>query len=196
MKNQSAIFLFVYFVMLSGCTHLISFDNVNYSILKEQKDAGVIVVIDQFTLGKRVNIKSFMTGIAHNWNAMPGQMLKQVADIELPQLFKHYELSQEYGEPKKGRSRLTLVMTIPRYDFSNFQASFTVRAIAYGHDKKVLFDKEYLEVGISQGGKMFWGGAFAMKSAIRQSSLDALKKIFISLRSDLMTVLTPVVETS
>ena len=64
MKNQSAIFLFVYFVMLSGCTHLISFDNVNYSILKEQKDAGVIVVIDQFTLGKRVNIKSFMTGIA------------------------------------------------------------------------------------------------------------------------------------
>ena len=192
MKNQPAVFLFVYFIMLSGCTHLISFDNVNYPILEEQKDAGVIVVIDQFTLGKRVNIKSFMTGIAHNWNAMPGQMLKQVADTELPQLFKHYQFSHEYGEPQKGNPRLTLVMTVPQYYFASFRASFTVRVIAYGPGKVVLFDNTYSEVGIKQGGKMFWGGAFAMKSAMRQSSLDALKKIFIKLRMDLMAVLTPV----
>lgn len=32
---------------------------------------------------------------------------------------------------------------------------------------------------------MFWGGAFAMKSAIRQSLLDAYKKIFAQLRTDL-----------
>jgi hypothetical protein len=32
---------------------------------------------------------------------------------------------------------------------------------------------------------MFWGGAFGMKSAIRQSSLDAYKKIFAQLRADL-----------
>jgi hypothetical protein len=44
---------------------------------------------------------------------------------------------------------------------------------------------------MSQGGKMFWGGAFAMKSAVRQSSFDALKKIFSALRQDLGKVLLP-----
>jgi hypothetical protein len=32
---------------------------------------------------------------------------------------------------------------------------------------------------------MFWGGAFAMKSAIRQSSFDAFKQVFDQLRPDL-----------
>ena len=36
---------------------------------------------------------------------------------------------------------------------------------------------------------MFWAGAFGMKSAIRQSSLDAYKKIFIRLRKDIHDVL-------
>ena len=37
----------------------------------------------------------------------------------------------------------------------------------------LIFDKSYRGEGDTQGGKMFWGGAFAMKSAIRQSSFEA-----------------------
>lgn len=48
-----------------------------------------------------------------------------------------------------------------------------------------ISDKSYTKEGIRQGGKMFWGGAFAMKSAIRQSSFDAYKKVFENLRNDL-----------
>ena len=72
---------------------------------------------------------------------------------------------------------------------SIFRATFILRAKVYGADKKVYFDNSYTEVGIRQGAKMFWGGAFAMKSAIRQSSFGALKKIFASLRRDLTNVL-------
>jgi hypothetical protein len=36
---------------------------------------------------------------------------------------------------------------------------------------------------------MFWAGAFGMKSAIRQSSLDAYKKVFAELRTDLTAAL-------
>lgn len=131
-----------------------------------------------------------MTGIAHNWNAMPGEMLKQVAEIELSQLFQHYEYSDIYKESSEGNPRLTLKLLVNRYNFSGFRASFSVRAIAYGPDKRVLFDKVYSKVGISQGGKMFWAGAFGMKSAIRQSSFDALKQIFKVLRLDLIQALT------
>ena len=49
----------------------------------------------------------------------------------------------------------------------------------------MLMEKTYQEEGEGQGGKMFWGGAFGMKSAVRVSSLDALKKIFNQVRIDL-----------
>ena len=44
-------------------------------------------------------------------------------------------------------------------------------------------------VGEMEGAKMFWGGAFAMKSAIRQSSYDAYKKVFEQLRRDLVELI-------
>ena len=53
-------------------------------------------VIDQRTLN-RVPISSFMVGIIHSWEVEPGDMLKQVADIELPQMFAHYDFSNIYG---------------------------------------------------------------------------------------------------
>jgi hypothetical protein len=36
---------------------------------------------------------------------------------------------------------------------------------------------------------MFWGGAFSMKSAIRQSSIEAYQKIFRQMREDLIRTL-------
>jgi hypothetical protein len=64
-----------------------------------------------------------------------------------------------------------------------------VRAVAYRPRHVLAFDKTYREEGDTQGGKMFWGGPFAMKSAIRQSSFDAYKKVFTKLRGDLATAL-------
>jgi hypothetical protein len=60
-----------------------------------------------------------------------------------------------------------------------------VSAEAYGAGRKLLLKKTYSAEGASQGSKMFWAGAFGMKSAIRQSSLDAYKKVFAQLREDL-----------
>jgi len=189
MKYWAQHFLVVFFIFFSGCAHQISFHEIEYSIETQKKDAALTVVIDSYTLKKEVNIKSFMTGIAHNWNAQPGLMVKQVADIEFPQMSKIYEFLEVFQESQKGNSHITIEINVPRYEFANFRATFTVHAKAYGEDKIVLFDNSYTEVGMSQGAKMFWGGAFGMKSAIRQSSFDAVKKIFSSLRQDLTKVL-------
>ncbi len=179
-------FLILFFIVTSGCAHKISFHEIDYSIGTQEHDAGLTVVMDRHTLNKEVSIKSFMTGIAHSWDAQPGQMVKQVADIELPQMFKDYRFSEVYPEAPP---HITLEITIPKYEFASFRATFILRAKAYSADKKVYFDNSYTEVGVSQGAKMFWGGAFAMKSAIRQSSFGALKNIFASLRRDLAKVL-------
>lgn len=186
MKTIVRYFLIVFCIVFSGCAHKISFHEIGYPIETQKYDAGLTVVMDNDTLNREVPIKSFMTGIANSWDAQPGQMVKQVADIELPQMFKDYKF---LGAHQEVPPHITLEITIPKYEFSSFRATFRLRAKAYSADKKVYFDNSYTEVGVSQGAKMFWGGAFAMKSAIRQSSFGALKKIFSSLRRDLAEVL-------
>ncbi|MHB8455867.1 MAG: hypothetical protein ACYDDO_14505 [Acidiferrobacterales bacterium] len=112
-----------------------------------------------------------------------------VADIELPQMFSDYTSSITYSEPEKGNRRFTLVLSVPSYHFYNWHANYTVQAVLYGAGKTELFGHTYTEEGPSQKAKMLNAGAFGMKSAVRQSSLAALKKIFVRLRADLDTTL-------
>ena len=177
-------------VLLStGCAHQVTFDRpAPYSISAPRQATGVTAVIDQRTLANKVPISSFMTGIAHSWEVEPGDMLKQIVDIELPQMFAHYDFANSYREPS-APDGLILELAIPSYQFEDFRAKVSVSATAYESGKRPLLKKIYSAEGESQGAKMFWGGAFGMKSAIRQSSLDAYKKIFAALRADLIPAL-------
>jgi len=174
---------------LIGCHHQIAFEDIAYTIESPKQETAIWVVIDQNTLNQLVPIRSFMTGFAHSWEAKPGEMLKQVADVEFPQMFSSYELSQVENELSSEGGPLTLILTVPQYTFADFHALVTVRAKAYLKKDVILLEKAYTKDGIRQGGKMFWGGAFAMQSAMRQSSFDAYKKVFAELRSDLLKVL-------
>jgi hypothetical protein len=174
---------------LIGCHHQIAFENIEYTIESPKQETAILVVIDQNTIDQLVPIKSWMTGIAHSWEAQPGQMLKQVADVEFPQMFSSYEWTPVKKEFPSEEGALTLILTVPQYTFADFHALVTVRAKAYKKMDQILLEKTYTKDGIRQGGKMFWGGAFAMKSAMRQSSFDAYKKVFAELRADLLRVL-------
>ncbi len=174
---------------LIGCHHQIAFENIAYTIESPKQETAILVVIDHNTINQLVPIKSWMTGIAHSWDAKPGQMLKQVADVEFPQMFSSYEWTPVEKELPHEDGALTLILTVPHYAFSDFHALVVVRAKAYRNIDHILLEKTYTKEGIRQGGKMFWGGAFAMKSAMRQSSFDAYKKVFAELRSDLLKIL-------
>ena len=179
----------------TGCSirHTVAFDSVDtswhYRVTEQRVDAAIAVVIDRETTERAYPIRSFMAGRAHEWNAQPGLMLKQVADIELPQLFADYACVTEYNEPKQRPRRITLVLTITSFTFADFHTTVTVQANAFGPQRVALFEKKYTGEGMTQGAKMFWAGAFGMKSAIRQSTLDAYKNIFEQLRSDLRIAL-------
>ncbi len=175
---------------LVSCAHQIQFQDLTYNINEQKHNAAITAVIDEETLAKVVTIRSFATGIANRWEAKPGIMLKQVADIELPQMFTDYTTSSTYGKPEQGNNRYTLVLSVPNYHFSDWRATYTVEAVLYGPDKNELFDRTYIEEGASQKAKMVNAGAFGMKSAVRQSSLGALKRIFERLRMDLDRNLT------
>ncbi|MGB5832281.1 MAG: hypothetical protein WBG92_09875, partial [Thiohalocapsa sp.] len=163
-----SVFAIGFVVLGGGCAHEVTFDRPPaYEVSSPKQNEGIIAVIDRKTLTHEVPIRSFMTGNAHSWKAEPGDMLRQVAEIELPQMFASYALTESYKELP---GAITLVMTVPNYRFEDFQAKVRVTAAAYGEGKRQLFQKTYSAEGATQGAKMFWGGAFAMKSAIRQSS--------------------------
>ena len=177
----------VFVVLLAtGCHHDIRFEDINYSTGTRLYDAGLVTVIDPSTAAKTVAIRSWATGIAHSWDARPGEMLRQVSDIELPQMFKYYRVSPAYEEPQEGTDRLTMELSIPHYAFSDFHTTVVIQASVYGPGKALVFDKSYREEGNSQGGKMVMAGAFGMKSAVRQSLFDAYKKVFAKIRADLI----------
>lgn len=180
-----ATFLVFY---LTACTHSIAFHELHYDLQNNKNKENIIVVINKNTIEKTVSIRSATTGIIHQWDAKPGEMLKQVADIEFPQLYNDYIYSSSMIEPPWKENTIQLWMTIPEYEFKNHHAHFTIKIAIYDENSK-LFEKKYKEEGITQGAKMFWAGAFGMKSAIRQSSLDALKKIFKQMRTDLSSLL-------
>ncbi len=177
-------------LLAAGCAHQVTFDKpAPYVVSTTKLPAGVTAVIDASTLSNKVPIRAFMTGIVHSWEAEPGDMLKQVADIELPQMFANYQFTGAYAEPPAGPRWIVLELTIPSYKFEDFHATVSVTATAYDRGRKPILQKTYVAEGESQGAKMFWAGAFGMKSAIRQSSLDALKKVFVDLRGDLTAAL-------
>ncbi len=176
--------------LAAGCAHQVTFDRPQqYVVATSKVDVGVTAVIDSETLARKVSIRSMMTGLAHDWQAEPGDMLKQVADIELPQMFTQYQSANTYFEPAAGPRWIVLELSLPAYTFQDFHASVAVTAKAYERGRKLLLEKTYHAEGEAQGAKMFWAGAFGMKSAIRQSSLDAFKKVFRDLRSDLIVSL-------
>src|SRR5690606_28074735 len=77
-----------------------------------------------------------------------------------------------------------LKLTLESYTFSGFNAHVALRA-EYLRDGVPVINKRYQSDGVSQGGKMFWGGAFAMKNAIQQSTKLAVDEILKSLIADL-----------
>lgn len=177
-------------LFLTGCFHhQIAFQDVHYIVPSKQYSEKVVAVIDADTLKKEVSIHSGTAGWAHYWDAQPGQMLKQVADVELPQIFKEYHFDSTYEKNNISEKTIILEMFITNYRFADFAANISVRIIAHGDNNKTIFDNVYIGEGGSKAGKVLWTGAFGMKSAIRQSSLEAYQKIFTALREDLRKTL-------
>jgi len=79
-----------------------------------------------------------------------------------------------------------VVFNLVNYKFADHHATVELQVTAI-KDGKTILEKTYTAHGISQGGKMFWGGGMAMKNAVQQSSKDAVDKIMRDFMTDLKT---------
>lgn len=175
-------------LLVTGCNqHKVEFQDTSwhYLIGGPHLQEAVTVVIDPATLSLNVPIHSFTAGITNVWDARPGEMLRQVARVELPQMFTECHWTDTTPAAVPQGDAFVIELSIAHYTFKDFQASLTMHARVTRAGGRVVVDQDYAGIGPRQTEKMFLAGPFGMKSSVRQSSLAAFKIAFARLRSDL-----------
>jgi hypothetical protein len=131
----------------------------------------------------RYEFRAALTGAAHLWIVEFGKMLDDTlmsADVQ-----KAFSSLRKISDMSAASNNL-LIFDLQDYTFANFSAHVSLK-ISLFRAGQVVFSKTYTQDGKSQGGKMFWGGAFAQKNAVQQSTKFALDEILRQLIADLDT---------
>ncbi len=171
--------------VLSGCSirHDVARDypqylanNAGESNLPVTQSAKTYSLSNQ-TISHHYEFRAATTGYANLWMVDFGKMLDATMQSS--------DVQAAFGGIEKSASKTNaLKLTLESYTFSGFNAHVALRA-EYLRDGVPVINKRYQSDGVSQGGKMFWGGAFAMKNAIQQSTKLAVDEILKSLIADL-----------
>lgn len=129
------------------------------------------------TIAHHYEFRAGTTGYANLWMVDFGKMLDDT--------MQSTDVQKAFNGIRKSNAKDDgLIFTLDSYTFSGFGAHVSMH-VAYFRDGSRVFNKRYRADGVSQGGKMFWGGAFAMKNAIQQSSKNAIDQILTDLIDDL-----------
>lgn len=125
--------------------------------------------------------RAFMTGEANLWVVEFGKMLDDT--------LKSTDVQAAFGSLQKSADTRSdaggvLIFDLEQYTFEKFGAHISLK-ITLSRSGKTIFAKTYVEDGKTQGGKMFWGGAFAQRNAVQQSTKLALDAILRRLITDI-----------
>jgi len=134
--------------------------------------------ITRATADHKYEFRSATVGYANNWVVEFGQMLE--ATLQSKDVQGAFRKLEQRGP---GAPSL-LVFDLVNYSFSDFGAHVELK-VTIQRASGPAFVKTYRQDGITQGGKMFWAGAFGMKNAIQQSTKNAVDKILVALITDL-----------
>lgn len=132
------------------------------------------------TQAHHYEFRSAMAGYANVWVVEFGRVLDdtmQSHDVQTAfgKLMKVSDTDAQGG---------VLVFDLQNYTYTDLGAHVTLK-VTYRRHGQDVFSKVYEADGKTQGGKMFWGGVFAMKNAIQQSTKLALDQILTRLIGDL-----------
>lgn len=128
--------------------------------------------------------RSFMGGVGNSWVLDFGRILDATMNGE--------DMKTAFARVRKVSSdkpngRLLLVFDLNSYAFEGFEARVAMTVTAQQGETQ-LVQRTYQANGISQGGKMYFGGAFTMKNAVQQSTKSAVDQIMTTFLRDLRKV--------
>ena len=125
--------------------------------------------------------RAISTGYANLWIVEFGKMLDDTlmsADVQ-----EAFGALQKVSDTSGSLNSL-LIFDLQSYTFEDYGAHMSLKISLYRSGQEV-FSKTYSQDGRTQGSKMVWGGVFAQKNAVQQSTKLALDKILRQLILDL-----------
>lgn len=127
--------------------------------------------ISPATAASHYEFRSAMAGYANVWVVQFGEILDdtlQSHDVQAA----FGKLTKSGGDTSGG----VLIFDLQSYTYVELGAHVSLK-VTYRRGNQDVFSKVYQADGTTQGGKMFWGGAFAMKNAVQQSTKLAVDNI-------------------
>ncbi len=140
--------------------------------------------LDDAAEAHKEGVRSFAAGLANEWMIEFGKMFRAtMASKDVVDAFK--------GINTKGQGLIQIKVKLNSYVFGSHMAKISFDVTLVNASTNKTFTRTYKSEGKSQGGKMFWAGAFGMKNAIQQSTKLAMDKILIELVNDIRSIATP-----
>lgn len=178
-----------FLLSVSACTirHEVAADYPQYLANNEddarlpETDKASGYYLEPATQSYTYEFRAVVTGYANLWVVDFGQMLDDTLGSK--------DVQSAFGGLKKTpESALAagdvLVFKLNKYVFEEHAANVSLNVSLY-RAGEFVFSKTYNQTGKSQGGKMFWGGVFAQKNAVQQSTKLAIDEILRQLILDL-----------
>ena len=179
--------IFILVLATSACSipHRPAEDYEQYLINNDEKsnfpttDLEVDYVLTPNTVEHHLEFRSATVGYANVWIVEFGDMLETTLQSEDVQ----EAFSRLTRQPEGNSADNLITFDLVDYQFVDYGAHIILE-ISVDENGTEIFRRKYDEDGKTQGGKMFWGGVFAMKNAIQQSTKLAVDEIITDFIND------------
>tara|TARA_R110002167_G_scaffold27415_2_gene93186 strand:+ start:222 stop:764 length:543 start_codon:yes stop_codon:yes gene_type:complete len=173
-------------MLLSGCTHKVQFDNLNYGANAALiENTSITTVLSQKTVSETLSVKAIAAGLGNDWIIAQGEMLKQFTEEVMPQYVTKYSFADHFTLPPKAKHQYIVDISIVRFDFASARAYATLNFKVYNPKHDLLLNRTYGAQGNSRTIEMWAVGTFTMSSIIQASVSSAYGDIFHRFMGDL-----------
>ena len=171
--------------LIGGCAHNVEFQKPTAATYGDKIPLDVGFYMNETLRSQVYTGRSWMAGAANTWVIPVGQTVEQYANAYLSDAFRSF--TELKSPADAGPNQYLLQLEKLGYRMEG-QAAHSAMTFSLSSAGRQLLEKTYAEDGPSGYGRVFAGGAFAQKSAIRQSSHvifeNTLKKLVGDIRAE------------
>lgn len=170
-------------VILIGCAHYVDFNSPDLYLYESAVPLKIVFYMDKNMKDKMYSSRTHSGVYVFRWDVPIGNVVHQYAIAYLKNGFKDFNETENLSA-KPSYDFLIKVIDINYYMKGQAAHCDLVFNIENSSGKEVL-NKKYHADGPSGFGRVFAGGPFAQKSAIRQSTHVVMETIFKNLVDDI-----------
>jgi len=175
--------LVLFSIICSGCTYNVAFKKPDDFQYAEKIPIDVLFAMDQNARDLKYEGRAWSSGIANTWVVPVGETAHEYAISYLSGAFRSFK--EIDPATKSSPAGFLIRLDEITYRMEGQAAHSTISASVVSPAAKEVLNKKYSEDGPSGFGRVLAAGAFAQKSAIRQSTHVVFGNTFKKLVEDI-----------